>query len=211
MVRREPLHPAAQRSRFPSGHYRYWGFLTDQQGDTAQMDKLMRSHADVEDAVCRLKHSGLSRMPSADRDANSTWAALCMVGLTVVHWFQTACLTGALRRAAPNGSAGSSGTCPPSCAAPADASCCACPNSTPAPEHSSPSPTHADSPTHPTSAHPRPSGPAPPRPSTHPNPPRTPNRGHQRPATPPAAPQQAQTAKRNTQHTQKDPQQNSRE
>ena len=101
VVRREPLHPGAQRSLFPSGHYRYWGFLTDQQGDTAQMDKLMRSHADVEDAVCRLKHSGLPRMPFTDRDANSTWAALCMVGLTVVHWFQTACLTGALRRAAP--------------------------------------------------------------------------------------------------------------
>ncbi|WP_423919236.1 IS1380 family transposase [Candidatus Poriferisodalis sp.] len=101
VVRREPLHPAAQRSLFPSDHFRYWGFYTDQTGDPARLDRLMRSHADIEDAVCRLKHSGLSRMPFTDWHANSTWAALCMIGLALVGWFQTCCLTGELRRAAP--------------------------------------------------------------------------------------------------------------
>jgi hypothetical protein len=33
IVRREPLHPGAQRSLFPSLEFRYWGFYTDQPGD----------------------------------------------------------------------------------------------------------------------------------------------------------------------------------
>ncbi|WP_420445292.1 IS1380 family transposase [Candidatus Poriferisodalis sp.] len=101
IVRREPRHPGAQRSLFPSENFRYWGFLTDQQGSAVQLDRLMRSHADVENAVCRLKDSGLTRMPFTDWHANSAWAAMCMIGLALVGWFQNACLTGALRRAAP--------------------------------------------------------------------------------------------------------------
>ena len=101
VVRREPRHPGAQRSLFPSENFRYWGFYTDQTGHPAQLDKLMRSHADIEDAVCRLKDSGLARMPFTDWHANSTWAAMCMTGLALVGWFQTACLTGALAKAAP--------------------------------------------------------------------------------------------------------------
>ena len=101
IVRREPLHPGAQRSLFGSDNYRYWGFLTDQTGDVAQLDRLMRSHADVENAICRLKDSGLARMPFTEWHANSAWAALAMTGLALVGWFQTRCLTGTLRRAAP--------------------------------------------------------------------------------------------------------------
>ena len=101
IVRREPRHPGAQRSLFGSDNYRYWGFLTDQTGDVAQLDRLMRSHADVENAICRLKDSGLARMPFTEWHPNSAWAALAMTGLALVGWFQTRCLTGALRRAAP--------------------------------------------------------------------------------------------------------------
>ena len=101
IVRREPLHPGAQRSLFPSENFRYWGFLTDQSGEVAQLDKLMRSHADVEDAVCRLKDSGLARMPFTAWHPNSAWAAMAMIGLALVGWFQTCCLTGALAKAAP--------------------------------------------------------------------------------------------------------------
>ena len=101
VVRREPLHPGAQRSLFPSENFRYWGFLTDQTGDAVHLDRLMRSHADVEDAVGRLKDSGLARMPFTDWHANSAWAAIAMIGLALVGWFQNACLTGTLRRAAP--------------------------------------------------------------------------------------------------------------
>lgn len=61
----------------------------------------MRSHADIEDAIARLKDSGLARMPFTDLHANCTWAALCMAGLMLVGWFQTHCLTGQLAKAAP--------------------------------------------------------------------------------------------------------------
>ena len=101
VVRREPRHPGAQRSLFPSDHYRYWGFPADQPGHPAALDRLMRSHADVEDAVARLNHSGLARMPFADWHANSAWTALCAVGLMLVKWFQDHCGDGPLRRAAP--------------------------------------------------------------------------------------------------------------
>lgn len=101
VARREPLHPGAQTSLFPSEHHRYQAFYTDQKGSPAQLDKLMRSHADVEDAVWRLKQSGLARMPFADRNANCTWAVLAMIGLALVGWFQNRCLTGPLAKAAP--------------------------------------------------------------------------------------------------------------
>jgi hypothetical protein len=48
IVRREPLHPGAQRSLFPSLEYRYWGFSTDQDGDPRDLDVAMRAHAHVE-------------------------------------------------------------------------------------------------------------------------------------------------------------------
>lgn len=101
VVRREPLHPGAQRSLFESDHFRYWGFLTDQRGHPTAVDRLMRKHADVEDAIGRLKDSGLERMPFTGWHANQAWTALCMISLMLVGWFQHACLTGALRRAKP--------------------------------------------------------------------------------------------------------------
>ncbi|MCY3559565.1 MAG: transposase [bacterium] len=84
VARREPLRPGAQRSLFDSDHRRYWGFCTDQSGEPARPDRLMRSHADAADAVRRLKGSGLARMPFTDWDANAAWAALCMIGLALV-------------------------------------------------------------------------------------------------------------------------------
>ena len=94
IIRREPLHPGAQRSLFASENFRYWGFLTDATASPARLDKLMRKHADVEDAVARLKDSGLARMPFNAWDANCAWTALCTISAALVHWFQTHCLTG---------------------------------------------------------------------------------------------------------------------
>ena len=59
IVRREPLHPGAQRSLFPSDEFRYWGFYTDCEGDPVELDLTMRAHAHVEDHIQRLKESGL--------------------------------------------------------------------------------------------------------------------------------------------------------
>ena len=51
IVRREPRHPGAQRSLFPSDAWRYWGHWTDQTGPAAERDAHMRAHAVVEDHI----------------------------------------------------------------------------------------------------------------------------------------------------------------
>ena len=62
-MRREPRHPGAQRSLFPSDAWRYWGHWTDQTGPAAERDAHMRAHAVVEDHIAALKTSGLTRLP----------------------------------------------------------------------------------------------------------------------------------------------------
>lgn len=101
IVRREPRRPGAQRSLFPSEHYRYWGFLTDAQGSPAGVDDLMRRHARVDDCIDRLKDSGLERMPFTSWNANSAWTAMCLIALALVSWFQALRLQGTLAKAAP--------------------------------------------------------------------------------------------------------------
>ncbi len=70
IVRREPLHPGAQQTLFPSLEFRYWGHYTDQLGEPVTLDAHMRAHAHVEDHIRRLKSSGLDRFPFVDLDAN---------------------------------------------------------------------------------------------------------------------------------------------
>jgi hypothetical protein len=101
IVRREPLHPGAPRSLFPSTEFRYWGHWTDQTGDPVTLDATMRAHAHVENHIRRLKDSGLCRFPFTDLDANRAWlATVCFAG-DLVRWFQLICLTGNLARAEP--------------------------------------------------------------------------------------------------------------
>ena len=73
IVRREPLHPGAQRSLFPSLEFRYWGFYTDAEGTPFELDATMRAHAHVEQHIQRLKDSGLSRFPFTSFEANANW------------------------------------------------------------------------------------------------------------------------------------------
>jgi hypothetical protein len=101
IVRREPLHPGAQQTLFPSLDYRYWGHYTDQAGGPVTQDVFMRGHAHVEDHIGRLKDSGLERFPFTDWDANCAWLALVCFADTLVRWFQLLCLTGALAIAEP--------------------------------------------------------------------------------------------------------------
>ncbi|MGH9095105.1 MAG: IS1380 family transposase [Acidimicrobiales bacterium] len=101
IVRREPLHPGAQTSLFPSLTYRYWGHYTDADGEAVALDAHMRAHAHVEDHIRRLKDSGLERFPFADLDANRAWLALVRFGADLVRWFQLLCLSGAAAAAEP--------------------------------------------------------------------------------------------------------------
>jgi hypothetical protein len=101
IMRREPLHPGAQHSLFPSVNYRYWGHWTDQNGDAVTLDTTIRAHAHVEDHIRRLKSSGLCRFPFRDLDANRAWLATVCHAADLVRWFQLLCLAGPLARAEP--------------------------------------------------------------------------------------------------------------
>ena len=101
IVRREPLHPGAQRSLFPSLDYRYWGFYTDQDGDPVDLDATMRAHAHVEQHIERLKDSGLCRFPFNDFDANQAWLMTVTLAADLMRWFQLVCLTGTWTNARP--------------------------------------------------------------------------------------------------------------
>ena len=101
IIRREPLHPGAQRSLFPSLDYRYWGFYTDQDGDPRDLDVTMRAHAHVEQHIGRLKDSGLMRFPFTDFEANSNWLMLVAMSGDLVRWFQLLCLCGTWKDARP--------------------------------------------------------------------------------------------------------------
>jgi hypothetical protein len=101
IVRREPLHPGAQQSLFPSLSFRYWGHYTDQAGDAVTLDAHMRAHAHVEDHIRRLKNSGLERFPFVDLDANRARLAVVVFAADLVRWFQLDCLDGPLAIAEP--------------------------------------------------------------------------------------------------------------
>jgi hypothetical protein len=94
IVRREPLHPGAQRSLFPSLEFRYWGFYTDCEGDPAELDLTMRAHAHVENHIERLKESGLTRFPFTSFEANANWMTIVMCSADLVRWFQLLCCDG---------------------------------------------------------------------------------------------------------------------
>jgi hypothetical protein len=101
IVRREPFHPGAQTTLFPSLEFRYWGHYTDQPGDPVSLDVHMRAHAHVEDHIRRLKDSGLDRFPFVDLDANHTRLAVVAFAADLVRWFQLCCLDGPLANAEP--------------------------------------------------------------------------------------------------------------
>jgi hypothetical protein len=101
IIRREPLHPGAQRSLFPSLDYRYWGFYTDQDGDPRELDLTMRAHAHVEQHIQRLKDSGLMRFPFASFEANTNWLMTVAMAADLVRWFQLLCFDGSWSDARP--------------------------------------------------------------------------------------------------------------
>ena len=101
IVRREPLHPGAQQSLFPSLAYRYWGHYTDAEGDAVSLDVAMRAHAHIEDTIGRLRESGFERFPFVDLDANRAWLAQVCFADALVRWFQLLCCAGQWALASP--------------------------------------------------------------------------------------------------------------
>lgn len=102
IVRREPRHPGAQQSLFPSETFRYWGHYTDAvDGDCVERDRDMRAHAHVEDVIARIKDSGGDRFPFSAFDANSAWLALVAMAHALTRWFALLCLPARWARAKP--------------------------------------------------------------------------------------------------------------
>ena len=101
IIRREPLHPGAQRSLFASHEFRYWGFYTDQAGDPVDLDVTMRAHAHVESHIQRLKESGLNRFPFTNFEANANWLMMVALSADLVRWFQLLCLKVSWKNARP--------------------------------------------------------------------------------------------------------------
>jgi len=101
IIRREPLHPGAQRSLFPALDYRYWGFYTDCGGDPVLLDATMRAHAHVERHIARLKDSGLMRFPFTSFEANANWMMAVAMSADLVRWFELLCFDGAWTNARP--------------------------------------------------------------------------------------------------------------
>ena len=120
IVRREPLHPGAQQSLFPSETYRYWGHYTDAAGDPPVLDAHMRAHARVEDHIRRVKDSGGHRFPFVDADANRTWLGSSASPTPSSAGSSSCASPERWPQPNPSGCAGSCGTPrPASCATPA--------------------------------------------------------------------------------------------
>ncbi|MBW3615949.1 MAG: transposase [Actinobacteria bacterium] len=138
IARREPLHPGAQTTLFPSLQYRYWGHYTDAEGEPVDLDAHMRAHAHVEDHIRRLKDSGLCRFPFADLDANRARLAVVCFADALVRWFQLLCLSGALAVADPRPRAAGRHAPARSCTAPGGALCASLTAGPPPPRCSTP-------------------------------------------------------------------------
>ena len=68
IVRREPLHPGAQTSLFPSLEFRFWGQFTDRSDSPVEADVHLRATRMSRTTSARLKASGLERFPFTDLD-----------------------------------------------------------------------------------------------------------------------------------------------
>jgi len=88
IIRRQPKHPGTQTTLLPDLEYRFWGHYTDQKGDPAELDRLMRAHAHVEDFIGRLKDAGLERFPFTGFKANQAWLQTVLWASDLVGWFQ---------------------------------------------------------------------------------------------------------------------------
>ena len=88
VIRREPLHPGAQRSLFDSERYRYWGHWTDSKAAAPESDRDMRAHARVETHIARVKDQGGNRFPFTKYTPNRLWLHIVALADTLVRWFQ---------------------------------------------------------------------------------------------------------------------------
>jgi Transposase DDE domain group 1 len=101
ICRRERAHPGAQLSLIDTDGFRHQVFMTDQGGDTAELDRFHRARANCEDRVRCGKQLGMRKLPFRDFDANEVWLELSLIAQDLVAWSRPLCLDDELRRAEP--------------------------------------------------------------------------------------------------------------
>ena len=85
IVRRVKPAPGSQLALFAT--YSYHGFITDQDGETLELEADHRRHAEVENAIRDLKYGvGLNHMPSARFAANGAWLAVQVMAHNLARW-----------------------------------------------------------------------------------------------------------------------------
>ncbi len=85
IVRRVRPTPGSQLALFCD--YDYHPFITDRDGELLALEADHRCHAEVEPAICDLKHgAGLEHLPSVRFAANAAWLALCGIAHNLARW-----------------------------------------------------------------------------------------------------------------------------
>jgi len=88
VVRRTRLTDSRQARLWP--HWRHFGFLTDLDTATVEMDAFHRQHAVVELAIRDLKEgAGLEHLPSGHYHANSAWLQCAVLAHNLIRWTTT--------------------------------------------------------------------------------------------------------------------------
>jgi hypothetical protein len=101
IVRRERAHPGAQLTFTDHDGHRFQAILTDQTGETTQIERRHRARASVEDHIRNDKDTGMRNLPFKDFEHNRVWLALVQIAHDLIVWTQRLLLTGELARAEP--------------------------------------------------------------------------------------------------------------
>jgi hypothetical protein len=102
LVRRERPHPGAQLTLFDTIEgLRHTAFITDQNGDIAELELFQRQRARAENIIRDTKACGLANLPFDDVVNNDVWMQLAFTAHDLLVWAQTTSLTGPLQRATP--------------------------------------------------------------------------------------------------------------
>jgi len=101
ICRRERAHPGAQLSLIDRDGWRHQVFMTDQEGELAELDLRHRGHARIEDRVRCAKQIGLENLPFREFAANEVWLELSLVAQDLLAWTKRLALEDELARAEP--------------------------------------------------------------------------------------------------------------
>jgi hypothetical protein len=98
IARRTKLKDTEQQTFADHDGFRFAVFITDQEGDAAQLDLIHRGHARVEDRIREGKDCGMANLPLRSFAANQVWLWLVMAAQDLIAWTKALCLKGDARR-----------------------------------------------------------------------------------------------------------------